>query len=83
MKSVAKVAVSMPVATLKSLERVRARLKKTRSGAITEAVERWLAAEGLGDDERRYIEGYLKVPEHTRGNTSLAEATVGEWDPWE
>lgn len=81
MKMVAKIAVSMPVATLKSLERARARLKKTRSGAVTEAVERWLAAEGLGDDERRYVEGYLKVPEH--GETSLAEAAVRAWDPWE
>jgi hypothetical protein len=48
MKGVAKVAIGIPVETLKSLERVRSRLRKTRSAAISEAIARWLAAEELG-----------------------------------
>lgn len=58
MKRVAKVAVSIPVETLRSLERVRKKARRARSAAVTEAIERWLAA------DRRYDEGYLRQPEH-------------------
>jgi metal-responsive CopG/Arc/MetJ family transcriptional regulator len=83
MKSVAKVAVSMPVDTLRSLERVRVRLRKTRSGAVTEAVERWLRAEEVGDDERRYLEGYLRKPERNEESHAVASAAIASWEPWE
>jgi metal-responsive CopG/Arc/MetJ family transcriptional regulator len=83
MKSMAKVAVSLPVDTLRSLERVRARLRKTRSGAVTEAVERWLQAEDVGDEERRYLEGYLRHPERTAENAAVAGVIVATWEPWE
>ncbi len=83
MKSVAKVAVSLPVDTLKSLERVRVRLRKTRSGAVTEAIERWLQSEEVGDDERRYLEGYLRNPERAEDSAALAGAVVVTWEPWE
>jgi metal-responsive CopG/Arc/MetJ family transcriptional regulator len=83
MKSVAKVAVSLPVETLRSLERVRARLRKTRSGAVTEAVERWLQAEEVGDDERRYLEGYLRHPERVDEARAVAGAVVATWESWE
>jgi metal-responsive CopG/Arc/MetJ family transcriptional regulator len=82
MKSVAKVAVSLPVDTLKSLERVRVRLRKTRSGAVTEAIERWLQSEEVGDDERRYLEGYLRHPERAEESATLAGAVVATWEPW-
>lgn len=82
MSSAAKVAISIPVETFKSLEKARARLKKSRSGAITEAVELWLASEAASADDRRYIEGYLKKPEG-RESHALAEATTSEWEPWE
>ena len=82
MKSVAKVAVSLPVDTLRALERVRTKLRKTRSGAVTEAVERWLAAEDAGEDERRYLEGYLRHPERTQEIAATAEAVVTNWDSW-
>jgi hypothetical protein len=83
MKSVAKVAVSLPVDTLKSLERVRVRLRKTRSGAVTEAIERWLQSEEVGDDERRYLEGYLRHPERAEDSGALAGAAVATWEPWD
>lgn len=83
MKSVAKVAVSIPVDTLTSLERVRVRLRKTRSRAITEAVERWLQSEEGGEDERRYVEGYLQRPERVNEAAAVATAVVATWEPWE
>jgi metal-responsive CopG/Arc/MetJ family transcriptional regulator len=83
MKSVAKVAVSIPADTLKSLERVRARLRKTRSGAVTEAIERWLRAEEVGDEERRYLEGYLRHPERGEEVAKVAAAAAATWEPWE
>ena len=82
MKSVAKVAISIPATTLKSLERVRTRLRKTRSAAVTEAIERWLASEEMGEDEKRYVEGYLHQPERSDEATALAGAVVRQWKAW-
>ena len=75
--------MSLPVDTLKSLERVRVRLRKTRSGAVTEAIERWLQSEEVGDDERRYLEGNLRHPERAEESGTLAGAVVATWEPWE
>ena len=83
MKAVAKVAVSFPVGTLRSLERVRARLKKTRSGAVTEAVERWLSTEEVGDKDRSYVEAYLRQPEHAADAAATAGAVIATWESWE
>ena len=82
-KSVAKVAVSLPVETLKSLERVRTRLRMTRSGAVAEAIERWVQIEEVGDDERCYLEGYSRKPERSDEAAALASATVATWERWE
>ena len=83
MKSVAKVAVSIPSDTLKSLERARARLRKTRSAVVTEAIERWLAAEELTEGDKRYVEGYLRRPERSDESSVVAGSAVQEWEPWE
>jgi hypothetical protein len=50
---------------------------------VTEAVERWLQAEDVGDEERRYLEGYLRHPERTAENAGVAGAVVATWEPWE
>ncbi len=81
MKSVAKVAVSLPSATLSSLERARRRLRKTRSSVVTEAIELWLRARPSEDDDRRYVEGYLRHPE--AGEDAVARGVVATWGPWE
>lgn len=78
----AKVAISLPAGTLKSLERVRIRLRKTRSAAVTEAIERWLAAEEIGEDDKRYVEGYLRHPERADDVSAIASAVVGGWGAW-
>ncbi len=83
MKSVAKVAVSIPMETLKSLERARKRLRKTRSAAVTDAIEKWLHAERIGEDDRRYVEGYLRHPEQPNETAATAEAALTAWEPWE
>jgi hypothetical protein len=83
MKNVAKVAVSLPIETMKSLERARIRLRKTRSAAVTEAVEAWLRGDGVGADDRRYVEGYLRHPESGGENAAVAEAVTATWEAWE
>jgi metal-responsive CopG/Arc/MetJ family transcriptional regulator len=83
MKRVAKVAVSIPVDTLKSLERMRVRLRKTRSAAVTQAIEKWLRAEEVGKDDQRYVEGYLRYPEQGVEAAAIASVVVATWDRWE
>ena len=77
-----KVAVSVPTETLRLLERARTRLRKTRSAVVTEAIERWLAAGEVGDDDRRYVQGYLRQPEPSAEVASVASAVVQSWEPW-
>jgi metal-responsive CopG/Arc/MetJ family transcriptional regulator len=83
MKGVAKVAVSIPVQTLRSLERVRKKSRRTRSAAVTEAIERWLAAEEIGEADKRYVEGYLRQPERLEEQAAIATAVVRSWADWE
>jgi metal-responsive CopG/Arc/MetJ family transcriptional regulator len=80
MKRVAKVTVSIPVDTLASLERTRARLRKTRSAAVTQAIEKWLRAENVGEADRLYVEGYLRHPEHGNEAAAVASAVAATWD---
>jgi metal-responsive CopG/Arc/MetJ family transcriptional regulator len=82
MKTVAKVAISLPVETLRSLERVRARMRKTRSAAVAEAIERWLRVEEVSDDDQRYVEGYLRHPDRTEETAAIAAAAIAGWEPW-
>jgi metal-responsive CopG/Arc/MetJ family transcriptional regulator len=83
MKRVAKVAVSLPLDTLKSLEKARLRLKKTRSAVVTEALQRWLEVEQLGDEDKRYVEGYLKKPEISVEVEAVAAAVAAGWGKWQ
>ena len=83
MKNVAKVAVSIPRQTLRSLERARARLRKTRSAAVTEAIEQWLKTEDVSDADRRYVEGYLRQPERGVDVATVAAAIAATWERWD
>jgi hypothetical protein len=83
MKNVAKVAVSIPVETLKSFEKARTRLRKTRSAAVTEAIQQWLRAEEVSESDRLYVEGYLRQPEQPSEAASSAKAAIATWEPWE
>ena len=82
MARVAKIAISIPADTLKGLERARARLRKTRSAAVTEAIDEWLRGGEVDREDERYVRGYLKHPEHDDA-TAVAAAVVETWEPWE
>jgi hypothetical protein len=83
MKSVAKIAISVPMATLKSLERERLARHQSRSAAVTEAIEYWLASESSNEADRAYVSGYLKHPERVEDAAATARAAVQAWDPWQ
>lgn len=83
MTTVTKLAISLPVATAKSLEKARAKKRLSRSAAIAEAVEQWVAAQQLGDADRRYVEGYLRTPERPDESSTTAKEATASWEPWE
>ena len=86
MKSTAKVAVSIPVATLRSVEQERRRLRRSRSAIVAEALEAWLRARAVGVADRRYISGYLRhpeTPEEVAASEAIAMEAMAAWEPWE
>ena len=82
MKRAAKIAVSLPAETLRSLERVRRRLGTSRSAAVARAIDAWLQVMELGSDDKRYAEAYLRTPERTSETAAIAAAAVAEWEAW-
>lgn len=58
-----KIAVSLPKAEFRAVEKWRRELKKSRSAVIADAIRHWLKAQQEAEDVRRYIEGYRKYPE--------------------
>jgi len=84
MNNVAKVAVSLPVRTLRGLEAARRRLGRSRSAIVALAVDEWLTTHGEpSDDDRRYAEAYLRHPEPTADLAAVATAATALWEPWE
>lgn len=83
MTTASKFAISLPAALAKSLEKVRTRKRLSRSAAIAEAVEQWLAGQQLGDADRRYVQGYLRSPERLDDTTATASGATAGWEPWE
>ena len=81
MKHSAKIVVSIPAGILASLERARRRLGKSRSAAVTLAVQQWLRAQGSGQDDQRYTEAYLRDPEASGETAALAAAVTATWKP--
>ena len=83
MKNVAKVAVSLPAKTLRDLDAARRRLGRSRSAIVSEAVNGWLAAQGEpSDEDRRYVEAYLRQPENAVEAGAIAAAATSQWEPW-
>jgi metal-responsive CopG/Arc/MetJ family transcriptional regulator len=76
----AKVAISMPARTLGALDRAARRLRLSRSAAIAQAVDDWLRAHDVSDEDRRYVQGYLDKPERRAASTRLIAAE--SWDEW-
>lgn len=80
MKS-AKVAISLPPQTLRSLERVRKRLRLNRSEAIQQAVTVWLATKGGDPRITEYIRGYEMHPDDPSEALAMAEAWAKGIEP--
>ena len=50
---------------------------------MTEAIERWLVAQEIGEADKRYIEGYLRRPERADEQAAIAGAVTTGWEKWE
>ena len=81
MKSAAKIAVSLPEKTLRSLERTRKKLKLNRSQAIQQAVTVWLATKESDPRVAEYIRGYQMAPDDPRETKGLVEAWAEGMEP--
>ena len=78
----AKIAVSLPEGTFKSLERIRRRLGTTRSAAVARAIEDWVRLQEMGGDDRAYVAAYLRKPERVAEIASIASDVTATWEPW-
>ena len=76
-----KIAVSIPAETLRGVELARKRLARTRSSVVAEALDAWLRARAVGEEDRRYLEGYARQPEPEAG--AIAAVVMASWDAWE
>lgn len=81
MTSHTKIAISVPSATLRSVETARRRLGRSRSSVVAEALEAWLRQRGNDERDRAYLAGYERVPEPDDGE--LAAAVVATWEGWD
>ena len=59
----AKVAISLPKATLEELDRECKKRNEPRSALIRRAVQHFLKRDKLARDIQRYVEGYRKKPD--------------------
>jgi metal-responsive CopG/Arc/MetJ family transcriptional regulator len=83
MRSVAKVAVSLPRRTLALVERERRRTGKSRSAVVADALDAWINDRALDEADRKYAEAYLRHPERTDEVGVVAAAVVAGWEPWD
>ncbi len=78
-----KVTVSIPGPTFAAVERTRRRLRKTRSAVVSEALAEWLRARDVPEEDRLYVEAYLRQPERESAVADAAAAAAAEWERWE
>ena len=83
MRKTAKVAISIPIPALRSLDRVCRQQRRSRSAAIAEADEAWLRERAPTEEDRRYVEAYLRTPERAQEVAAVAEAAIAGWESWE
>jgi metal-responsive CopG/Arc/MetJ family transcriptional regulator len=58
-----KIGVSLPKEKFSAVEKMRKKLKKTRSALITEAITLWLNEKQEEELVKRYVAGYKERPE--------------------
>jgi hypothetical protein len=80
-----KLAVSLPSETFKALEKARAKLKRTRSDAVTTAIDQWLKTMATAEMDRQLIESYRRVPfvesPDYEAWLKLSLEGLGAWEP--
>jgi hypothetical protein len=77
-----KLAVSLPDATFKALEKQRAKMNRTRSDAVTTAIDHWLKSFETAELDRRSIEAYRRIPEDPHDVEAWTSSQEwGEWAP--
>ena len=80
-----KIAVTVPTATYTVVERLRRRLGKSRSAVVALALEEWIRIADISDDDRRYAEAYLRIPESSAALAeirALAAQATAHWQTW-
>ena len=85
MANAEKIAISLPRATVRRIERLRRRSGQSRSALIRQAVERLFRDQEEATRILRYQEGYRKTPE-TPQEIAAAESAAAELlsqEPWE
>ena len=82
MSAYAKIAVTVPTAMYEQMERVRRQLGKSRSSAVTLALQEWLRSLEMSDADRRYVEAYLQQPERIDEVRAVAAQATAHWEPW-
>jgi len=80
-----KLAVSLPSETFKALEKARAKLKRTRSDAVTTAIDHWLKSIATAEADRQLVESYRRAPfvespDHEAW-LMLSLEGLGAWEP--
>jgi hypothetical protein len=81
-----KVAVTVPAGTFALLERARGKLGKSRSEAVSLAIDDWLQGLEAGAARKRYVDGYLRHPEtpdELESAARVAAAATADWSAWE
>lgn len=82
MSGFTKIAVTVPTETYLVVERLRLRLGKSRSAAVALALAQWVRDADLAAADRRYIDGYLRIPEAVDEIRAVAAQATSHWDTW-
>ena len=82
MSGFTRIAVTVPTDTYAVVERLRRHLGKSRSAVVALALEEWVRHADLGDADRRYVEGYLRIPEAVDQTRAVAAQATSHWDSW-
>jgi metal-responsive CopG/Arc/MetJ family transcriptional regulator len=80
----AKVAISVPTDTYDAVERARARLGLSRSEVVATALRDWLQGLEADATRKRYVAGYLRVPESGELDdaTRMIAVATADWSSW-
>ena len=80
-RSAAKIALSLPDALFREVERMRKRRKTTRSALVQEALRLWLRQQAEASLVREWEEGYRRLPESTAEIAAAEAGAALAFDP--